>query len=155
MSWRTIQITKALQGYDSLLYAKEVGSRVDIFRKSFEYVAYDLDGTTLLAPKEVPHRIFSLTDNWKAFGRPVEWGIEPILAKIRAGDLWKRDIASEQIASKENEEKSQERAFRNETEAFLKDQRRAIAKHWGDINTSTMVRHDRRRRDDRKIKLKG
>ncbi len=125
MYWRAHQITKAIQGYDSMLYAKKgYQDRIDIFRKTFRYEPYEVDGTTIHHLIEEPYRVFCLTDTWNASGRPVEWGVEPILAKLRASDLWKRDIGSEIHAHNEKIDASMDRSMKNNIEAFVKDTRR-------------------------------
>ncbi len=151
---RSRRITNAIWRYDRNLYAKEYEGRIDIFRKTFCYKSYDVDGVLLHVATEEPHRFLCLTDTWNAWGKPVEWGLCPILAKIQSCDLWKRDISSEIISHKEKIEEAKDRHRKNETEAFLLDNRRAIAKHWGDINTSSLdKRTDRRYRDE--LKKKG
>jgi len=142
-----------IQEYDRELYAKKVDGRIDIFRRTYEYVPYEVDDVVIHIPREVPYRVFCLTDSWKPWGKPVDWGIEPILAKLRRSDLWKRDLSSEFTSHNEKIEEAEARHRRNETEAFLLDRRSEIAKAWGDINTSILDKKtDRRYRDDRKIK---
>lgn len=157
MYWRERQITRAIQGYDPKLYAvKGYEDRIDIFRKTFRLEKYDMDGWTLIVPKDEPYRVISLTDTWNAWGKAVDWGIEPILAKLQACDLWKRDIAKDVNETNKKLEESKERSTRNNLESFLIDNRRKLAKSWNDINTSSLdKRVDRRYRDERNNKLKG
>ncbi len=156
MSWRAHQITRAIRRYDRELYAREgYAGRIDIFRKTFVLQPFELDdGLIIYKVVEEPYRVFCLTDTWNAYGRPVDWGIEPILQKLKKSDLWHRDIGAEINVQNEKVDESQKRNFHNETEAYLKDARSAMAKAWGDVNTSTLNKKaDRRYRDERKIKL--
>jgi len=122
-------------------------------RESYRYLPYDLDGLRLLVSVPSPHHIFSLTDTWTASGEPVEWGLEPLLHRLKAMDLWNRqDFVEEFIEQAEKEEESEKRSFRNNTEAFLKDFRRQFAKTFEDVNTSTMEKKDRRREHERNRK---
>lgn len=154
---RLRRITSAIQDHDRELFAKEQHGRIDILRKGYKYEAYELDEDTVLqALKRNDYLVMSLTDTWNALGNPVDWGLEPIVARLRAMDLWRRDIAEEQIRLHEKDAMSQDRDMDNNIEAYLKENRRAIAKHWGDINTSTLdKRSDRRFKDEKKINSKG
>jgi hypothetical protein len=154
-SWRAHRITKAIQGYDPELYARNgYGDRIDIFRKVYRYETYDLGEFRLTRSVEEPYRVFSLTDTWTPWGKPVEWGIEPILARLQASDLWKRDVGGDVISSNEKIKESQDRSRKNNLEAFLSDNRRVFAKAFDGINTSSLdKRTDRRYRDEKKLKI--
>ncbi len=153
-SWRAHQITKAVQGYDRELYARNgYGDRIDIFRQVYRYETYDMGEFKLTRSIEEPYRVISLTDSWTPWGTPVEWGIEPILAKLQSIDLWKRDVGGEVIASNEKRKASQDRSRKNDLEGFLSDNHRVFAKAFDGVNTSTLdKRVDRRYRDDKKLK---
>ncbi len=157
MDWRAQQITKAIKRYDRELYAeKGVEDRIDIFRRTMVSVPYDFGDFRIVAFKEEPYRVFCLTDNWRPWGKPVEWGIEPILAKIKASDLWQRDIVKDVNKSNEKIDASEDRSKKNEIEAFVKDFRPQFARAFDDVNTANLSkRNDRRFKDDRKIKSKG
>lgn len=139
-----------------MLYAEMKEGRIDIFRRTYGHDAYDVDGSRILFIKEIPYRVFCLTDTWNAWGKPVDWGVEPVMAKLKAADLWARDIVSESNNHNSKVDASQDRSRKNNIEAFVKDNRRAFAKSWEHINTSNMdKRTDRRFKDERKIKMRG
>lgn len=155
MHWREVQITRAVRKYDRELYARMgFEGRIDIFRRCFGFETYSLDGGIVIQKlKEEPYRVLALTDTWNAWGKPVDWGIEPIMAKLKACDLWQRNVAEETNAHNQKIDESQDRHLKSETEAYLKDNRRAMAKAWENVNTSGMdKRADRRFRDERKLK---
>lgn len=153
MYWRAVQITKAVREYDRELYAEYSHGRIDILRKTYTYVPYDVDGVTILVCKEEPYRVLCLTDTWNAWGKPVDWGIEPIMAKLRRSDLWKRDIASEVVSHNEKIKETKSRDMKNNLEGFLSDNRSKFKRAFGDINTSLLdKKKDRRYLDDKKVK---
>ena len=155
MEARAKTLTRYIQEYDRELYAKARYGRIDILRKSFRYVAYDVDGMTLLSPVENDWLVTSLTHNWNVTGRPVDWGIEPVLARLRSIDLHRRDLANEIIEAKEKDLESKDRTMDNNLEAFWKDNRRLWAKNFEQVNRSSLSKKDRRYSDDVKLKLKG
>ncbi len=152
---RAKQLNRYIQEYDAKLYAKARYGRIDILRKSETFEAYDMDGWTLLAPRPNDYLVMSLTSTWSIEGKPVDWGIEPVLRELKHRDLWKHDVVSEIIGAKERQAKSVDRDLDNQTEAFWKDNRRAWAKNFDTVNRSTLSRPDRRYRDDLNRKLKG
>lgn len=120
-------LTGYLKRYDSELFAVcNKPPRIDVYRQNRDK----------LSP---PHFIFSLTDTWTASGKPVDWGVEPVIARLRALDLWNSGIGVEHFIEQSEKEKEEElRNFRNNTESFLLDFRRQFAKATDGINTSTL-----------------
>lgn len=127
-------ITKMVKAYDSELRAECIKPpRIDIYRQSRDK----------LSP---PHYIFSLTDDWSPKGRPVEWGTEPILAHLKAIDLWNSGVGIEEVIShNEKVDASKDRDRMNNIEAFLKDWRRQFAKATDNVNTGTLKKIDKRK----------
>lgn len=124
---RIRELTLALRSHDSCLYAQETKlGRIDVMRKS----SY---GET------PPHFLFALTDDWKPTGRPVPWGIEVVINRIKAQDLWRDDTLVEQlIAANTKAEEAKDRDFRNSVESFLYEFRPQFHKATNEINTSTL-----------------
>lgn len=124
---RTESITRAVKQYDRELYAQETKpGRTDIYRRSVLGVS-------------PPHFLFSLTDNWKPDGRPVEYGVEVVMLRIKAHDLWRDDTFIENyIARCESDKESEDRARRNDIESFLYDFRRQFQRATNDINTANL-----------------
>lgn len=120
-------LNRDLKNHDKELYAQETKpGRVDVYRKN-------RNGFT------PPHFIFSLTDNWNVSGKPVPWGIEVILNRIKAQDLWRDDTFVERwIKDHQDAEKAKDRASRNSIENFLYEFRGQFHKTFNDVNTSTM-----------------
>ncbi len=124
---RVADISRALKQHDSCLYAQETKpGRIDVYRKS-QFGGHP------------PNLVFSLTENWLVTGRPVPWGIDVVLNRLKAHDLWRDDRFVERlIEDQEKEEESKTRDFRNNVESFLYDFRRQFQKATNDINTSTL-----------------
>ncbi len=120
-------ISKAVGNYDACLYAQEMpDGRIDIYRKNRENVS-------------PPHFIFSLTDTWHPSGRKVDWGVEPVLHRIRAHDLWRDDnFVKETVAELEKQPEKDLKEFRNNTESFLYDFRKQFSRTFNDVNTASM-----------------
>lgn len=129
---RERQITKAVQAHDRMLFCKKDNGILHIFRKDYW-------------PK-LPNHICSLTHNWQITGRPVDWGLEPIVNRLKAHDMWNRtDYMDELLRGYERDKESQERDMRNTIESFLLDFRGQFAKATNDVNTSTLEKTDKRR----------
>ena len=153
MTYRARRITKALQIYDYMLYAKEDNSAIRIYRKCTEFRLEQIDvNIPVWNMVRNDHLVMSLTDTWGVRGKPVDWGIEPIMARIKALDLWNNDNLSTQFFKDEEKDKeSRERDFRNNTEAFLYDFRSQFAKATNDVNTSSLSKFDKRRNGDKRL----
>jgi hypothetical protein len=86
-----------------------------------------------------PHYICSLTDTWGPKGKPVEWGVEVILQRLKAHDLWRDDTFVERfLAEQVKEDESKQRDVRNSLEGFLEEMHSSFKKATSDINTSLM-----------------
>lgn len=83
--------------------------------------------------------IFSLTDTWNVRGRPVPWGIEPVMARIREMDLWRDDSWADRMieqSAQSEERKAHDR--RTMTENYLYENHSRLKRAWGDVNTANM-----------------
>lgn len=147
MTPRTAQLTKHLKVFDRLLYAEQGHSgQHAIFRKSKRYEHFEFEGQTLFYERSSPHLIFALTDTWAPGGRPVDWGIEPILNRLKAMDMWADETVYDRFMKQEEKEKeSKDKYLKNSIEDFLKDFRRQFARATNDVNTSSLSKTDKRR----------
>ena len=134
MDTRLQLINETVRGYDRKLYAKR-------FDKPYGVMGIFRDS------KPTPHLIFALTDDWTVKGKPVQWGIDPILNRLRAHDLWNRgDIAGQLDEERSKADASSRRSLRNSIESFLYEFRSQFARATNEINTSTLEKVDRRRK---------
>ncbi len=124
-----------------------------VFRNSTRWECYQLDKDSYLrVARPTPYFIFALTDNWKLSGRVVDRGVLPILERLKASDLQKRDMMQEYIDDYETKERESAKRRRSEMEDVFKEIRPQFMKATADINTSSLARKDRRWLDDKKIK---
>ena len=117
---RAERVTKAVKSYDSKLYCeKSREGKLCVYRKSSRIESYDLNGQLIHFVRPAPYFVFALTKDWRLASEPVEWGLVPIVERLRALDLWHRDLAEESLKSVEAATLSNERAARNSIEGFL------------------------------------
>ena len=137
---RELRITRELQKHDRELYcSRNADGTMCVYRKSKRYESFDLgDNEYLLYSRHSPHFIFALTDNWKTTGRPADWGLEVISARIKAMDLWHRNIVDEWIKDDEKERETSEKDARNNMESFLYDFRSEFKKTFSDTRVANM-----------------
>lgn len=122
-------IENAIQDYDRDLYLDEgrdglliVMRKVDALHKSM------VDSGPLAQP------VFYLTEDFTMDTKPVPWGIEPVMTKLRSMDAWAVDFTYEDIRKKrERVKEDKERANRNELRARAADIRRDFAKATNDF----------------------
>lgn len=146
---RAERITEMLKLHDSMLYCeRNKEGKLCVYRKGTRWEHYQIGDIEYAFARPAPHFIFAITDNWKTTGVPVEWGLLPILNRIKAIDLWNRDLAEEVIQQTEKQNESAQRDLANSTESFLKDFRRQFARATNDINTSNLDK----KRDLRRIR---
>lgn len=128
-------VNRVVRDYDRCLYASQPkpSGAIHVFRKSRD-------------ASEPPHFIFALTDNWQANGKPVEYGLDVVLARVKACDLWRDDKLVEYlIQAKEDKTASMERERKNTVESFLYEFRSQFARTFNDVNTSNLEKIDIRR----------
>lgn len=135
--WKSVN--RIVKQYDRCLYAQqERNGATHIYRRS-------------ATNSHLPHFVFALTDTWGATGKPRDWGLEVVVNRLKAIDIWNgRDIAGELIKEHEKIDASSKRQFSNTIESFMLDFRRQFAKATNEINTSTLEKIDTRRKGDLK-----
>lgn len=140
------RINRELKYYDRELYAVQINEAVQIYRKSVRWEYFEFEGMKFAYSRLNPWFTLSLTDNWRIDGKPVEWGIEPLMDRLRSMDQWRDDRTYDQLCSeRERNEENRKRAYRNEVRARAYDMRRDFARATNDINTSTLEKIDNRR----------
>ena len=140
-------ITKELKRYDPKLFCDELQEgKLAVFRKSNRVESYIMDdGSVLGFYRPAPFMIFCLTHNWLPSGEPVEWGVLPILKRLRDGDLWHRDVAGDIEKNEERIKEANERDLKNQTESFLYDFRDQFKKTFNEVNTANLNKKPKRK----------
>lgn len=124
---RIKSLNRILKSYDRELYAQCTKlPRIDVYRRN-------RDGLS------APHFVFALTDNWSVSGRPVEWGLEVVIQRLKAIDLWNNGETFEDL-EKQYEKKAEQgqKNLKNDIESFLGEFRHQFARATDGINTGTM-----------------
>ena len=135
------RITKHLKGLDSKLYAvkDERSNVIHVYREGTRLEHFEHNGVKYVYPRTSPHFILALTDTWTANGRPVEWGIEPLMQRMADIDSWNRGrTVDELIARYEKRDAEKDRDRVNMHEAWLRDNRSVFKKAFNEINTSSL-----------------
>lgn len=148
MNAKLRQISRLLKRYDSDLYPKQFADgALGIMRKKRLWDFYRLnDGTVLWHGFEADQLVLPITDNWTESGKPVDWGIEPILGQIQKLDAWRDDGDYDRfVKDRERRKENKERERRNEFRALAYDCRREFAQATNEINTSTLDKTEKRR----------
>lgn len=147
-------LNRYLKAYDSELYCEwglPKGVMGNLLKTSNEpFPAIYVLRRNRQKPHE-PHFIFALTDDWTWRSPAREWGIEVVLNRLKAMDLWKDETVVDRFMQQtEKNEESEKRQVRNSIEDFLYDFRKDFAKATNHINTSSLAKTDKRRMGDLK-----
>lgn len=143
---RAVTLTRHLKQYDRDLFAS-----LEVHPELSDKVIY-VCRHNAARPHE-PYFIFALTDDWTAKGKPRDWGIEVVMNRIRAIDLWKNETVVDRLMKDYTKQaESDDRAMRNSMESFLYEFRRDFAKATNHINTANLGKLDNRRiKEQRRI----
>lgn len=152
-SWREIRIEQTLKEHDPELFLnKNYKGELQVMRKSFRMMPYDVNGNTLFVKTPAHHYIMSLTEDWTSKTNPVEWGLEPIARRLREIDDWGAESAFQRMM-KQNEklDEQKRKSFSRLTEDVALEWRKDFKKHTSDILTHSMdQKKDPRYKGDRK-----
>lgn len=145
-------LERELKKYDDKLIVRTNRKGVRIIyevRKKVDW--FELDGHKIGHLTDNPQIVFCLTDTWTIHGKPVDWGLLPILDKLRFSDMALNTSLMEDLEKQDEEmEESKKRDMRNQTEAFLYDFRSQFKKTFSDINVSSLDKTDKRRKKTKK-----
>lgn len=149
MDQKVISLNKAVRQYDPRLYVKRLSSgMIQVRRKAAKLGDADYDVESALSGPP-SYFILALTDNWQKNGKATDWGIEPVIARLRSMDLQSTHHSLEEMrVRREQLERDKQRQFSNEIRARAADMRKDFAKAVNDINTSTLEKVDNRRLKD-------
>lgn len=140
MDFRALRLTQEVKKYDSDLFVRRTtGGMLQVCRDRYEWDTYRVDGSTLRALVLKPQVILALTDTWNVNGRPVEWGIEPVMVQLRSMDTWTQEgLFEDMVKRREKKEADKQREFNNNVRAAALDMRPEFAKATNDINASSL-----------------
>lgn len=147
-SWTEKRLTDVVRRHDEKLFVqKNYQGVLQVLRENFVLHAYDVNGKVIHALAPAPHYVMALTDTWAPNGRPVDWGVEPLLERLKFIDGWSKQsfVNSEMALQNEKSDQSKKRDFANKTEAFAYEFRDSFKKTFSDINTASMEKIERRK----------
>lgn len=133
---RAQRLTQVLRHIDSGLYVAEAPSGgYAVYRKPDLNVASDYGQSCAQINDEwlSSKFVLALTDDWRPGGKPVDWGIEPLVQRLKSMDSWSRDIYREVVKTRKEQEETRARSQRNERRAIAADLRPDFAKATNDI----------------------
>lgn len=143
------RLNKELRLFDKELYAEKSDTLpTRVFRRGVHWESYQFEGATILYSRPNPYYVLSLTHDWSLNGKPVEWGIEPLLQRLREIDNHNHDVLERIYEENEKRDQLNKRSKSNEIKALATDLRRDFAKTVNDINTSTLEKVESRRNKD-------
>lgn len=118
---------REIRSYDRDLYAERMGNgKIHVYRKHADS----------LGPTQF---VFAITDDWRATGRPVEWGLDPLITKLKACDLTRNPRLFENLmADYEADYEQKEKARRNSFEAMAYELAPAFKKDFRYTNTASL-----------------
>lgn len=149
MDTRVESINRALKNHDSDLFCKKESHGVNVYRRNTAWEEFWLDGSRFLYSRPSPQFILCLTDTWTVKGKPVEWGIEPIINRIKSIDSASSfNEVNNLVANLEKAEETKEKDRKNKFESMAYEMRGVYKKAFSDINTSSLEKIDRRRNNN-------
>ena len=145
-------LNRAVYGYSKdLRVKKSIDDIYCIYKQELIPEAYRINGSWLIYQKPIQSFVMALTEDWSLRSKRCEWGIEPVMARLRAIDLWSNhNFIDEIIDSHQKSMESKKRDFKNNTESFLYDFHSEFKKTFAYTNVSSLKKIDRRRLDDKR-----
>lgn len=121
---------------------------INIMRRSKrQIVVYQDNEETMYLVEDMPQYVFSITENWATTGRPVRWGAEVVLSRLKSHDIQTNEAFFRQMEEQERRlEESKTRDLKNSNEAWLSDNHSRFKKAFNDIRVANMDKSDSRRR---------
>lgn len=147
-SWQETRLTGAVKRHDPKLFVKKDSyGRMVVWRESYELRPYEVDGTVIHCMESAPHFIMAFTHNWLMTGSPCEWGVDPLLERLKAIDSWSKQsfVNAEMEETNQRVDASQKRDMDNKLEAAAYESHATFKKTFSDINTANMKKIDKRR----------
>lgn len=152
MSWADSQvlfINKVVRAHDRDLFAERSRlGHINIMRKAKRTETVEIDENTSLAVlKDSAQFVFALTENWTVGSRPVDWGAEVVLDRLKQHDAWNNErLLKELEEAEEKALESKKRDLKNQNEAWLSDNHSMFKKTFSDVRVANMDKSERRRR---------
>lgn len=146
---RAERITEYIRNHDDKLICKmdAIAGTLCIYRKTLKFETYDIDGERVTFSLPDLHFVTALTDNWNRNGKPVDWGLLPIMDRIRRIDLWQNEVMVQKMISeyeKADEDERKKRMDRHEAQADVF--RHDFQKSFGDHVVGNLIDKDKEKK---------
>ena len=135
---REYRLTEVVKKYDPKLFVKRGDDqKLHLIRDRIRWNTFYYNDVCYRYSQSDPFQIMSLTDDWSANGQAVDWGIEPLMARIREIDSQRSSEIIDRInLAHELREESKARDFDRMTEDFTKELKTAADIDFKDFNAS-------------------
>lgn len=135
MDYRVNTLNKHVRNYDQDLFLKRDSFGViHLYRKKREMKFFEHDDQKYGYSCDNEQYIMSLTRDWKASNRGVDWGIEPLMRRISEIDSWRDDTGYDQFCKhRELHETYKKQSLKNELRARASDIRSDFARATNDV----------------------
>ena len=148
-SWQETRLTGVVKRHDPKLFVnKDDFGRMNVWRESYELRPYFVNNATVYCLESAPHYIMSLTHDWQMTGKPCEWGVDPLLNRLRAMDTWSATsfVNAEMEDVNAKIDQSKQRDMNNKLEAAAYESHAVFKKTFSDVNVASMNKIDKRRK---------
>lgn len=155
MDSELVLVNKAVKNFDRELFAKRDGAGViRVYHDKREYDVYKYEGANLFVPVSRPYHVFSLTDTWGYWGKPVSYGLLPLREKLLQVSMENRDRLFQELTDAEKaSEETRKKDISNITENYAREAREVFKDATKDVVFSNIdKKNDKRRIFDKKIK---
>lgn len=151
---RIDRITREVKKYDRHLYCALDGKgRPAIYRKGYKWTSFMYNDCVIHHQIRDDYNVMTLTHDWSQRGQVVDWGLEPIMQRLRAIDCWQSDSEINAFEKTNEEyEAKKDRHLTNKTEDIAREMAPVFKKTFSDVNTASMAKLDNRRNRDKKRK---
>ncbi len=139
---REHRLTQVVKEYDPKLFVKsdETG-KMHLIRKTTRMERISFNGQSVLCSRPDYQSIFSLTDNWLSSGTAVDWGIEPIMARIREIDSHRSGEILDRInAAADEVAVEKKREVDRKSDRIAREMLDPIRKDFADYNMSSRIK---------------
>lgn len=146
---RTKYISRIVRRHDRDLFARRNRQgQVLVLRRSKRMdLAYKNETQKIYLVQESPQYVFALTDNWNTTGRPIDWGGEVVLKRLKEHDTQANEALLEELEKADTKaSEAKEKEFKTQTEDWLADNHSKFKRAFSDVRVSDMDRSEKRRK---------
>lgn len=154
---RAERVTEYIKQHDRKLFcAPNAAGTLCIWRKVDRLETYDVDGLSITFALPDQHLVTYLTDTWTQKGTPVEWGLLPIMDRIREIDLWANEKMVHNLIKDYEKKAEEDRKARNDKHEEFSEILRDDFKHsFGDHIVGSLVDKEKEKKRQLRKEIKN